>query len=314
MKICTTSQFLCSLKYPQSRLRTLHNIICDPETFLCDKHFTVMEGYIDDEEYLFYAPITNSGSKMMREAVSCASDIAFCDIRIIEEEILYNGFNAGSCPLIIESMPDGIRLNEAIYTFSQSKLLEGLEAFKAYLQRLDISQNRLNTNNIVIDDSNQWHSICNYNLTRGFGNDSRSFMALERNINSSALPDKPTAKSLEQLRLYSITTDKEGNTIYPIVESCRRFTSKRGVGFKDKYDNVIIKDEFLWASDFSSNRAVVKLKNSKMGIIDRKGRYVIKPLYSSVDYNPMDGISIVHRGEEQTRFNYLGEQIEEWHK
>lgn len=314
MDICTTSQFLCSLKYPQSRLRTLHNIICDPETFLCNKHVATLEGSIDNNDYLFYAPITSNGSTMVREAVACAKDLAFCNLHILENEILYSGLSTGSCCLIMESMPKGIRLNEAIYTYSKSRLQRGFEEFQTRLKELNLSHNNLSLSNIVIDSDYKWHSIYNYNLQRGFGGDEDSFMAIERSINSLAIPDEPTIKSLEQQRLYSITTDGDGNVIYPIVESCRRFTSKNGVGFKDRYDNVIIADNYLWATDFSCNRAVVQLKDSKMGIIDRKGRYIIEPKYTSIVYNPTDGISIVHDGELQSMFNYLGEQLEEWHK
>ena len=314
MDICTTSQFLCSLKYTQSRLRTLHNIICDPETFLCDKHIAIIEGTIEDRGYLFYAPITSNGTTMVREAVACASKSGYCDIRIIENEIIYSGLSTGSCSLLLESQPKGVKLSEAIYTFSKSRLLSGMETFKRELKELDISHNNLNINNIIITRDFKWHSICNYNLTRGYGDDATSFMAIERSINSVALPDEPTAKSIAQQQLYSITTDSDGNTIYPIVEGCRRFTSKNGVGFKDRLGNVVIADIYIWASDFSCNRAVVQLANGKMGIIDRKGRYIIEPKYSSITYNPTDGISIVHDGEIQTRFNYLGEQLEEWHK
>ncbi len=313
MNICTTSQFLCSLKYPQIRLRTLQNIICDPETFLCDKHITMMEGSLNGVAHLFYAPITSNGLTMVREAVACAMKREYCDIRILEDEITYSGLRSGSCALLMECIPEGVRLSEAIYTFSRSKLQRGFKAFKARLRELDISHNNLSLNNIIIDCDNDWYSICNYGLQRGFGGDKESFMAIERSINNNAIPDTPSAKTLELQRLYSITTDGEGNTIYPIVEARRRFKSKNGIGFKDKADNVIIADDYLWASDFRCNRAVVQLKNSKMGIIDRNGRYVIEPKYSSIDYNPTDGISIVHDGELQTKFNYLGEQIEEWH-
>lgn len=312
MDICTTTQFISSLKYPQSRLRTLHNIIYYPDTFLCDKHIATLEGLMDGEEYLFYAPITIKGSSMIRKTLSCARDTHFCDIGVVENEILYSGIGTSSCLLAMESVPQGVRLNEAIYTHSTSSLINGLKAFKSRLKSLDISHNNINHNTIVIDDNNNWHSICNYGLQYGYGGDEESFIALEHNINNLGIPDKPTAKSLEQLRLHSVTTDGDGNIVYPIVEACRRFTSRNGVGFKDRYDNVIIADDFLWATDFSCNRAVVQLKNSKMGVIDRKGRYIIPPLYSSVVYNPTDGISIVHDGELETRFNYLGEQIEEW--
>lgn len=313
MEICTTSQFLCSLKYPQSRLRTMHNIICDPETFLCDKHIALMEGSLDDVAKLFYAPITAKGLAMVREAVECATKVDFCDIQIIENEILHSGFNTGSSPLLMESIPDGVRLSEAIYTISRSKLLHGLKELKARLKRLDISHNNLRLSNIVVDIDYDWYTICNYNLQPGYGNDKSSLTDIERKINEIAMPDKPSSERLKQQHLYSITTDSEGNTIYPIVESLRRFTSANGVGFKDKYDNVVIAADYIWATDFSCNRAVVQLKNSKMGIIDRKGRYIIEPKYSSIDYNPLDGISIVHDNELETRFNYEGEQLEEWH-
>lgn len=314
MDFCTPSQFLCSLKYPDSRLHTLHNVVCDPETFLCDKHIAMVEGCIDYAAYHFYVPITYKGASMILEAVECASKSNFCDMRILKDEILYSGLNTSSCSLYMESIPDGIKLSEAIYSHSTSKLLKGLREFKSRLRHLDISHNNLSLNTIVIDIDNKWHSIYNYNLTAGFGGDKRSFAAIERSINEISYTYTQTAQSVENQRLHSITTDNDGNTIYPIVESCRRFTSKRGVGFKDRYDNVIIPDDYLWASDFSSNRAVVQLKSNKMGIIDRKGRYIIEPLYSSIIYNPTDGISIVHDGELQTRFDYLGEQLEEWHR
>lgn len=313
MNICTTSQFMCSLKFPETRLRTLHNIICYPETFLCKKHMAVLEGVMDGRDYLFYAAITRRGTQMVREAVMCNARAQYCDIGIVEDEIVYSGLSTGSSPLIMESKPEGTRLSEAIYTYTRSRLLGGLEEFKAHLKQLDISHNNLDLSNIIVDSNHTWHSIHNYNLTQGYGGDKDNFATIERNIDNLGIPDKPTPKSLEQLRLYSITVDSDGNTIYPIVEACRRFTSKRGVGFRDKNDKIIINDEYLWASDFSSNRAVVQLKSGKMGIIDRKGRYIIPPLYSSISYNSMNGISIVHDGERQTLFNYLGEQIEEWH-
>ena len=314
MDICTTSHFISSLSYPQSRLRTLHNLICDPETLLCNKHFAQLAGSLDNREYLFYAAITINGARMVREAAKCAQQSRYCDIHIIENEIIYSGLRGGSSPLIIESMPEGIRLSEAIYTFSRSTLIRGLETFKQDLQRLDLSHNNLNTNNIIIGHDNKWRTICNYSLSQGYGGDDDSFITIERNINKLALPDAPTAKSLRQLELYSIITDEDGNTIYPIVESRRRFTSKNGVGFKDNNNNVVIPDIYIWASNFSCNRAVVKLREGKMGVIDRNGTYIIEPIYSSIVYNPSDGISIVHNGELQTKFNYIGKQIDEWHE
>lgn len=311
MEICTTSQFLCSLKYPESRLRTMHNISCAPETFLCDKHIAMMEGCFNGVDMLFYGAITANGLRVVREAAACATKIEYCDIRIVEEEILYSGLGKGCSPLIMESIPEGIKLSEAIYTFSQSRLDKGLKEFKARLKRLDISHNNLRLRNIIIDCDNIWHTVCNYGISHGFGGDKESFTAIERKIERDALPDNPTEKMREQQHLYNIITDDEGHTIYPIVESRRRFTSQNGVGFKNKNGDIVIADEYLTATDFCSNRSVVQLKSGKMGIIDRKGRYIIEPKYSSINFNPTNGISIVRDGELEIRFDYCGKQIEE---
>ena len=166
MDICPTSQFICSLKYPETRLRTLHNLICDPETFLCDKHIAIMTGDIDSLDYLFYAPVTYRGATMLREAVACAEDRDFCDISILDDEIIFSGLSTGSCCLAMESMPDGVKLSEAIYTYSHSRLIKGFKRFKSRLKQADISHNNLSLNNIFIDIDDDWYTICNYSITK----------------------------------------------------------------------------------------------------------------------------------------------------
>lgn len=309
MDICTTSQFICSLFYPKTRLRTQHNIICDPETFICNKHVALMEGHIDNNGYLFYAPITHRGMMIISEAMRCASTSGLCDIRILEKEIIYSGFGNNCSPLFMESLPKGVRLKEAIYTFTITKLLRGFNEFKSRMQRLNISHNNLTIENIIIDKNNIWHSIYNYNIEEGYGNDENGYITIEHLINSYGIPPEESTKNPELLHIYSTTYDDDGNTTYPIVESRRRFTSKNGTGFKDRNDNVVIPDIYSWASDFCCNRATVKLKNGKMGIIDRKGRYIIEPKYSSINYSSDDGIIVANDGEQKIVFNYIGEQL-----
>ena len=268
-----------------------------------------MEGHIGSNGYLFYAPITHKGMMMVSEALRCASTSGFCDMRILEKEIIYSGFGNNSCPLFMESLPEGVQLKEAIYTFSITKLLSGLKEFKNRMQKLNISHNNLTIKNIIIDENNIWHSIYNYNIEEGYGNDENAYMTIEHRINSCGIPSEESAKNLVLRHIYSTTSDDDGNITYPIAESCRRFTTKNGTGFKDKNDNVVIPDIYSWASDFCCNRATVKLKNGKMGIIDRKGRYIIEPKYKSINYNPNNGIIIAHDGKQKIEFNYIGEQL-----
>ena len=48
--------------------------------------------------------------------------------------------------------------------------------------------------------------------------------------------------------------------------------------------------QFVWAADFREGRAEVQTAQG-MGLIDKRGHYVIEPRYEIVDYNPYTGCS-----------------------
>ena len=74
-----------------------------------------------------------------------------------------------------------------------------------------------------------------------------------------------------------------------------------GFGFVDTDNNPVIPAQFVWAGDFREGRAEVQTQTG-MGLIDRRGCYVIPPEYEIVDYDP--AASVVHvrnnRSEEHT--------------
>lgn len=312
MDICTVAQFRDSLNSPDKLLKTQHNIIFEPETLCCSKHFAEAQAMLNNREVMLYAPITLQAADMVRTALECIrmAGQEISDMYILEKEILYSGLVSGKSCMIIESVPPGIPLSEALYTHSRVHLIMGLNKLRARLKRYDLSHNYINIYNIYVDSNHDWHTIRNFHVSQGYGNDKRLFEELEQRINECALPETTSPMVKEQLSLYSTVRDNDGTTIHPIKESRRRFQTPNGVGFKDRDGSIVIADEYLWASDFEENRAVVWLKSGLKGIINRKGDYIIEPIYSEIDFDLYTGITTARNDDGEFRFNYHGERIE----
>ena len=316
MNVCTVSQFRDSLTYPHILLRTLRYIIFDPDRVSCTKHFAECSASLDSKRLMLYAPITTHGFEMASEATRILREIdeEYIDMHIIPNEICFSGLAMGECCMIVESFPAGLPLSEAIYTLSHDHLISGLNSLMSRFERYDISHNYLNLESIIVDSNYTWHTIRNCYINRGYGNDEESFNEFRKLIDERAIRDNSNDNSHnDALLLHSTITDDNGNTLFPCKERRRRFITDRGVGFKDESGIVVISDIYTWASDFEEDRAMVCLNNGCMGVINRYGRYIIEPRYSKVEYSSYDGTSLVYDGELCARFDYLGEQLEEWH-
>ena len=73
-------------------------------------------------------------------------------------------------------------------------------------------------------------------------------------------------------------------------ERLRQFVREQGDGVVDTENRPVIAPQFVWAADFREGRAEVQTAQG-MGLIDKRGHYVIEPRYEIVDYNPYTGCS-----------------------
>ena len=64
----------------------------------------------------------------------------------------------------------------------------------------------------------------------------------------------------------------------------------------------------LWAGDFHEGRAEVETPTG-MGLIDRRGDYVIPPRYEIVEYDPATSVSRVRQNGRWALFDYLGRRL-----
>lgn len=314
--MCTPMQFANALMHPDICLHRFSALRYDPSTKIETKHFTEYHAAYFSHEVNIYAPASLEAVRMTYEAIdlrpsNCPHISALC---VIPNEILCSGIVPHRCSLILEEIPKGTPLSEAIYTHKRNHLEQGLIELQDYLKEINCSINNLRPENIIVDSNHSWHVIRAYYLSYNADNDNESFERLKEMIALNALSDNfdNTGFACEDFAPYGCTTAADGRQLFAASEGLRRFTSSEGTGFEDEMGNILIDAIFRNATDFLEDRSIVTTHDNKMGIIDRKGRYIVEPLYDSIDFDVDDGISIVTNGNKSAKFDYFGTQITPW--
>lgn len=312
MKECTIMQFQNAMLHPEECLHICKDIVCDCETLTRTKYFAECYAEYHDKSVMVYAPITPTSMAMIRCANNAlpANSNNVQRLQIFDDEILCIGFDSHLCPLIIEPLPEGTPLSEALYTYRHEKLIYGLKALRNELERHDVSINHLHPNSIIVDRTYNWHIIRPYYATQGYGNDAEAFDKLNELITRYSLSDDFDSNTLhEAFAPYGADTMINR---YPLCEGLRRFSAPEGFGFEDDRGCVVIEAIFRCASDFMEDRAIVQGNNHKWGIIDKRGRYIIGVEYDYVEFNVDDGTSKVTLDDRTAIFDYFGKQLTEW--
>ena len=316
MDMCTPMQFANALMHPDICLRRFSALCYDPNTKIETKHFTEYHASYANHELIIYAPASLEAVDMTYDAIRlrpkrCPHISALC---VVPNEILCSGIIPHRCSLIFEELPQGTPLSEAMYTHKHKHLEQGLVELQNYLKEIDLSINNLKPENIIVDSDHHWHVIRAYYLSYDADNDDAIFERLKELIALNALSDNfdNTSFACEGFAPYGCITTTDGRQLFAACEGLRRFTSSEGTGFEDEAGNIIIEATFRDATDFLEDRSVVTTHDAKMGIIDRKGRYIIDPLYDSIDFDVEDGISRVVDGNKIAKFDYFGTRLTEW--
>lgn len=316
MDICTIMQFRHAITNADYCLRRYAALRYDHETLRLTKYFAECRADYFGKSVMTYAPITPQAMELARRAITILPSKSrhIGQLRIFPEEMLCTGMKVHRCSIVVEHIPEGTLLSEAMYTHSRSHLMHGLEQLRQHIDECNISINHLHPDNIIVDGKHEWHVIRPYYATADRGNDTEAFEKLKELIERYALADIDTTTNLacEEFASYSCNNSATDSMIYDASEGLRRFTTTDGTGFMDEQENIVIEATFHSATDFLEDRAIVTLHNNKMGIIDRKGNYIIKPLYDTIDFDVDDGMSIVTLGYKSAKFDYFGTQLTPW--
>ena len=316
MDLCTIIQFKNALRQPDIFLRRYAALRFEPDTLSVTKYFAECRADYYGKPVMVYAPITQFSMKMATRAVGVLPKHSdrIGKLRIFPEEMLCTGMKTSRCSLIVEALPMGTLLSEALHTHLRSNLIAGMEGLKEHLREQGVSVNHLHPDSIIVDSKYRWHVIRPYYTTEDIGNDDETFNKLLELIDRYAIRDIDNIDSLvcDSFAPYGCSIDSYGRTLHPVSEGLRRFSSAEGTGFEDEAGNIVIEASFRDATDFLEDRSIITTHTSKMGIIDRKGRYIIEPLYDNIDFDVDDGISTVIDGNRCAKFDYFGTQLTEW--
>lgn len=322
MDACTMIQFQNATLHPDKYLSRYKELRFEHETLSRTKYFAECRAELHGKRFMVYAPITTSSMARVLKAIETLSN--GCNwiqinnnytppapskhintLEIAHDAMLCDNHH---CSIILEPLPDGILLAEALYTHTNKHLTAGLEELQDDLVRLDISINHLHPDSIIIDREHHWHVIRPYYASYGVGGDIEAFSKLKELIDRYSLNDTVNVTALhEGYAPYGFNTP-----INPLCEGLRRFESPEGVGFENEDGQIVIAAIYHHATDFTEDRSVIETHDHKMGIIDRRGRYIIEPRYDSIEFNTDYGVSRVVIDGREARFDYFGKQISDW--
>lgn len=301
---------------PYKMLATLKGINADLATITRSKNFAECQICDGERQALLFAPIARNAVAMAHNANATLQEAynhGFIRMHIYPNEMLH--LNTATmhieqerrCTLIMEQLPEGDPLDVVINSMSREALTQGLEMLDATLRRCNISHNNLTSRNIIVDRQGRWLPIRQYYTTRGYGGDKRAMERLRELIykHTTPMPEVDTSSIGAWYQEPTMPIDA-------YYEGRRQRKTPNGIGFEDEYGVMIIEDRYLWASDFMENRAMVRTKDNRMGIIDRMGREIIPTIYDSVRYSVDSGKTIVVCNNLCAVFDYEGRQITEW--
>ena len=314
MDLCTPIQFRNALMHPDMCFRYFAAVLFEPDTLTNSKYYAECEVRHYGKRLMLYAPITRYSMDMATRAMGVLPKKSRCigSLTLYANDMLCTGVGNRRCSVLSEHLPEGTLLSEALYTFTRSHLLQGLEQLERELAEIDMSVNNMHPDNIIVDRNYAWHVIRHYYASHGAGNDVEAFCKLRELIDRCSLADIDDTLVAEDYAPYGCHKDEHGHTVYEMSEGLRRFTSNMGTGFKDDSGNIVIEECYQSATDFMEDRSIVQTFDYKMGIIDRSGNYILEPIYHSIDFNLDNGISRVVNKGQYALFDYFGTQLTEW--
>ena len=302
MDLCNVNDFRFAINNPEVYLNELRDIRADATTLTRTTHFVECRAQLHRRDVMLYAPITPKALPIAQQAARCFANGGneLFTQTIYRDELHCTLLDHLPCAIVLEYIPRGITLKEAIYTHCRDKLLEGAADLEQRLRNAGVSHNHLTPQNIIIDKDGVWHPIRQYYTTAGVGGDIEDFELLREEIRRDSLP--PANQDIGH----------NEELLDPIFEGRKMVCRTEGVGFENEDGDIVIACQYLCAANFQENRATVMSHDKRMGLIDRDGNYIIPLQYDIVEYNVDTGNSWVRNSHQWALFSYTGIQITDW--
>lgn len=309
--IPTMTYFEQALSVPALHCRRLRQMvpICHNDRPIIRRTHSSFESEIlwNDRRYLLSLPFK---AEMLRRIEELEAELR--NRRqgpLIECEILYDELvltdslgQKQTYDIVLQEIPDGVMLEEAVLRYKASDLRGGVERMKERLDAIGFRHNNLRPSNIVVCSSGVIRPLRYWYAEWEVYSDN-DISLLEEFIaqydfaegEASKMPLVVAAESENRGRRYShsgvIRAFRCGN-----------------YGFLDSDGRQITPFVYTWASEFCEGRAIVA-RNHKMGAIDGYGKKVIPVIYDELEFDMEQGFFYAKRGKYQYVIDYDGRVI-----
>lgn len=268
-------------------------------------------------QWLLFLPLTPAALPRIEGTASRLRRLVtpwLAEYRILPNELRWSDAAGAerSADLVLQYLPAGETLAEAMARVPGERLLAALDALEAALRTLDFTHNNLKASNLRWTGDRfvplRYHDAA-FEAPRQA--DAAAFEALRREI-AAATGSGASQEAHDTQASYAAPLRLAGHRwTSHLFEGLVCVEDEAGYGYVDTENRPVIPAQYRWAGDFREGRAEVETAEG-MGLIDRTGAYVIPPRYEIVDYDPVASVVRVRQDGRWALFDYLGRRLTEF--
>ena len=265
---------------------------------------------IDQEQYLLCLPLSSEADSRLARTCSKLKQIytnALTEYRLLPSEISLSdsmGQNV-ECDLILHRLPAGESLDRAITHIATSRIRSALNLLKQEMIKIGFLHGNLKPSNLIYGDNGRIYPI-RYHYAQ-LKADVAAIEAEFDLIDIFVSQHPEIAEIGEHISPTDYLKELHYDHIFPMQDMKYRVRQGELYGYLDCDLREIIPPQFTYAEDFFENRAVVQTSDSKMGVIDSRGHWVIKPIYDMLGIDEGDFEARI--GDEWIKIDYSGTTI-----
>lgn len=263
---------------------------------------------MDGSQWLLCAPVRSESAEaanaMLRLWAANRSRGVVPECRLLPDELVWSDScgRSSCCDLLLERMPEGETLDEAVTHIDTRRLLGALDDVKRRFAEAGVCHRNLKPSNLIFGDDGALHAVrCRYavagctpaEVAAEFGM-VEEFIRRHPEVGGSCRTDAGCEKLAAGF-----------DEVAQLCDMMRRVCREGLFGYADADGEVVIEPQFAYAEDFYENRAIVETCGGRMGVIDRTGRYVVEPVYDMIGWTDDDRLR-VRLGELTGELDYSG--------
>ena len=296
---------------------TLHSLQWLQSDVIRSTLFAEARILLDEREYLLLMPLSPISLRYVERFRALSlhlSESIVPELKVLRDEMYYEGSRGErmTCDILLEPLPHALPYSDAVAMAAEDRhyaevLCDKLHHLEELLRIADISHRNLRKENLMIDGEHNIIPIRWYYATQGYGEDREALEHLREQIATLSAEGLYLAEECGSYLCSSPATAYLPHR--RMSEGLIAFEQNEMWGFVDECGVVVIEPQFTWVNDFYEGRAEV-MTDCGMGLIDRRGNFVIPPRYRIVEFDHHSGYSNVLTEGEWICIDYSGNKIE----